>query len=74
MRTETKNNIDYAYNNVKNYLNDTKVTKELREMCINCEGYCGEDHDYSYCKDMMCFKFWLAFKYLDLNNSYKEEG
>ena len=73
MRVETKNNINWAYNNVKNHLNDLEVTKELREMCNHCEHYCGKEHDYKECEDMMCFKFWLAYTYLDLSNSYKEE-
>ena len=73
MRVETKNNINCAYNNVKKYLNDVKVTKELREMCKYCEKYCGNEHDYTECEDMMCFKFWLAYTYLDVTNSYKEE-
>lgn len=38
--------------------------KELIEMCENCEGYCGQDHDYTECKNKKCFKFFLAYFYL----------
>ena len=42
-------------------------------MCNYCEKYCGNEHNYTECEDMMCFKFWLAYTYLDVTNSYKEE-
>ena len=39
-------------------------------MCKHCERYCGKEHDYEECLDMMCFKFYLAYVYLDwCNNS-----
>ena len=43
---------------------------ELHEMCINCENYTGNKHDYSECREMQCFKNWLALEYLDWVNGY----
>ena len=45
--------------------------KELIEMCKNCEGYCGEEHDYTECKDKKCFKFFLAYYYLQWSTSWE---
>jgi len=70
MRNETKRNIEESYENIKLYLNDPSCTAELIEMCDSCEAYCGSNHDYSECKDRMCFKMYLAFNYLDLINGY----
>lgn len=43
---------------------------ELYAMCKNCENYTGEKHDYSECRQLQCFKNWLALEYLDWINSY----
>lgn len=43
---------------------------ELYEVCKNCELYTGDKHDYTECRDMQCFKNWLALKSLDWFNSY----
>ena len=50
---------------LKMYMKNEDTTKELREMCKNCEGYCGKDHDYTECRDKPCFLFWLAYKHLE---------
>ena len=39
-------------------------------MCSKCEKYCGKEHNYEECKDEICFKFFLAFEYLEWLNSY----
>ena len=46
-------------------------TKELREMCKNCEAYCGKTHDYSECRGKWCYKFWLAYRYLEWSSSWE---
>lgn len=43
---------------------------ELYEMCKNCENYSGKKHDYTECREMQCFKNWLALEYLDWINGY----
>ena len=57
--------IDETYDNILPYLDDEETTESLREMCEGCEGYCGENHDYSECRHKPCFIFWLAYKYLE---------
>lgn len=68
---ETERQIEECYNHIFNYLHNEDTTKELREMCKNCEAYCGSHHDFEECKDRPCFRFWLAYEYLEWNNSYK---
>lgn len=43
---------------------------ELYEMCKNCENYSEKKHDYTECRDMQCFKNWLALEYLEWINGY----
>lgn len=67
MPKEIERQIEEAYIHIKPYL---KGQKELPEMCKHCERYCGKNHDYEECRDMMCFKFYLAYVYLNwCNNS-----
>ena len=61
-----ENQIEEAYNHIKPYIKDDK---ELPEMCKNCEHWCGKDHDYDECRDNQCFKFYLAYVYLDWTNN-----
>lgn len=70
MYQKTEKNIEEAYKHIKPYLKDLECTKKLREMCRHCEGYCGKEHNYEECRDMTCFEFYLAFEYLEWNNSY----
>lgn len=70
MFNKTERNLEEAYNHIKPYLSDKDCTKELREMCKNCEAYYGDEHDYTECRNRMCFKFFLAFEYLNWSNSY----
>lgn len=37
-------------NHIWPYIKKEECTKELREMCKNCEMYCGLDHDYELCE------------------------
>ena len=69
MRDETKKNIQECYEHIKPYLDSVDDTENLRTMCKDCECYCGKDHDYNECKDKPCFKFFLAFEYLEWMNS-----
>jgi hypothetical protein len=69
MNKKNKSKIEEAYCHIKPYLDRLECTEELRQMCKNCERYCGEKHDYTHCEDMMCFKFYLSFVFLDWRNS-----
>lgn len=71
VKKETESNINETYSHIESYLYDLKSTEELREMCKNCEAYCGEQHNYEECRDKMCFKFFLAFRYLEWSNSFR---
>ena len=67
MHKETERQLDEAYNHISPYL---KSQKELPEMCKHCERWCGQEQNYEECRGMMCFKFYLAFVYIDwVNNS-----
>ena len=58
MKKETIRQLEESYNNIKPYL---KICcPELEKMCSKCEK----------CKDEICFKFFLAFEYLEWLNSY----
>ena len=70
VKEKTQKQIDEAYQHIKPYLSDINETKELREMCKHCERYCGKNHNYEECLDMQCFKFYLAYQYLEWCNSY----
>ena len=65
MMQELERRINESYEHIRLYLNQEECTKELREMCKNCEKYCGEQHDYEECKDRPCFRFWLCYEYVD---------
>lgn len=45
--------------------------KELQEMCKNCENWCGEKHDYSECRNKPCFRFFLAYGYLNWETGWE---
>lgn len=67
---ETERQIEECYNHINSYLYSESATEELREMCKNCEVYSGTEHDFEECKDRHCFRFWLAYEYLEWLNSY----
>lgn len=60
--------LDEAWHNIRPYL---KQQREIREMCQKCEAYCGKEHDYSECLNQKCFRFYLAYHYLQWSNSYE---
>lgn len=66
MNKETDFQLNESYKHIKPYLN---IAPELKEMCDQCERYCGKEHNYEECRNMMCFKFFLAFAYLEWANS-----
>lgn len=66
---ETQRQLEECYRHMGNYIHDESVTAELREMCKNCKIYCGLQHDFEECKDRPCFRFWLAYEYLEWGNS-----
>lgn len=67
MDKKINNQLDEAFKHIKPYIKDQK---DLCEMCKHCERFCGKEHDYEECLNMMCFKFYLAYVYLDwCNNS-----
>lgn len=71
MRQDTERNIQECYEHIEQYLKNDTTTAELRKMCAHCKKYCGKEHDFIECKDMMCFKFWLAYEYLKWCNSFR---
>lgn len=62
--------IEETYRHVKDYMKEPECTKALREMCENCELYCGDRHDFEECIGKPCFDFWLCHEYLEWNASY----
>ena len=66
MEKKTKQQIEESYNHIKPYLKDDT---ERRDMCLRCECYMAPEHDYEDCRDMPCFRFYLAYKYLEWLNS-----
>lgn len=66
MRKSVENKIEEAYNHIKPYI---KYSGELKSMCSNCEKYCGDEHDYSECRNLNCFKFYLSYVYLNWEDS-----
>ncbi len=46
-------------------------SEELQEMCESCKAYFGKCHDYAECKDKKCFKFFLAYFYLQWATSWE---
>lgn len=73
IKEKTKRQIEESYNHMEPFLDNLKVTEELRKMCEYCEGYCGEEHNYEECKDLPCFNFYLCFEYMEWRNSFEGE-
>lgn len=71
MTKKVKDKLSETEQHMKPYMDDMNETEELRAMCKNCEGYCGNQHDYSECRDKWCYKFWLAYEYLEWSSSYE---
>ena len=65
-RVEEK--IEEYYNRMSDYI---PKDEELKEMCQNCECWCGENHDYSECRNKPCFRFFLGYGYLQWATSWE---
>lgn len=62
-----KEQLEEIYQHIKPYIDEED---DLHTMCQYCEAYCGrEEHDYEECRSNNCFQFWLAYKYLEWENS-----
>ena len=59
--------LEEAYAHIKPYLKNQQI---LREMCQNCEAYCGETHDYEECRQKPCFRCYLGYEYLAWSSSF----
>lgn len=57
--------IDETWDHIERYVH---ADADLKEMCEKCEAFYGDDHDYNNCKKEMCFKFFLAYRYLNWCN------
>lgn len=66
MKKQTEQQIEESYRHIKPYLKDDT---KLRDMCLSCECYMATEHDYEDCLDMPCFRFYLAYIYLEWLNS-----
>lgn len=62
--------IEESRKHIKPYMQNEESTKELREMCKSCEVYCGKEHNYEECENKACFRFWLAYEYLQWVNAF----
>lgn len=56
--------IEETYQEFLPYINE-EPSPLLLKMCNHCEEYCGEEHDYSNCKDKACFTCYLAYQRLE---------
>lgn len=63
--------IEECRKHMEPYMQDQENTEELRQMCMNCESYCGKKHNYEECADKMCFRFWLSYEYLKWCNAFR---
>lgn len=68
MNKKIQRKLKESYNHIEPYLNEEK---ELKNMCQYCEVYCGEKHNYEDCLNMTCFKFYLAYSYLEWETSWE---
>ena len=59
-----------AYEHIKPYMCKENCP-QLYDMCAYCEKWYGEEHDYSECEKMPCFKNWLAYEYLTWETSFE---
>ena len=74
IKKEFERRLEERYKSLKSYLNDEDSCKELHDMCKQCECYCGNEHEYSECRDKNCFRFYLGYSYLDLATGYEVMG
>lgn len=69
MTNTVKRKLAEAEKHILPYIRQEKC---LREMCKRCEQFCGKEHDYSECKNMWCYKFFLAYTYLEWESNYED--
>ena len=69
MTYTVKRKLEEAEKHIMPYIKEKEC---LREMCKRCELFRGEEHDYSKCKNMWCYKFFLAYVYLEWESSYED--
>lgn len=67
---KTEEQLQECYEHMRPYMRNENCTRELREMCQNCEVYCGLEHEYEECRQKPCFRFWLAYKYIGWCNAF----
>lgn len=70
MMNKIDKQIEECRKHMESYMQNEESTKDLREMCKSCETYCGATHNYDECKDKPCFRFWLAYEYLNWVNAF----
>lgn len=63
--------IEECRKHMEPYMRNQESTEELRQMCMNCEAYCGKKHNYEECAGKMCFRFWLGYEYLRWCNAFR---
>ena len=73
MNKQVERKLNEAYQHIKRHINDSNVGSELRKMCACCECWYPnpEEMDYKQCFDKPCFKFWLAYVYLDWETAFE---
>ena len=50
------------------------MEKEIERQLEECYEHIKPYMDYEDCRNRNCFKFYLAYKYLEWDNSYKYGG
>lgn len=68
--TKIEHKLKESYKHIKMYLDEED---ELKKMCKNCEAWTGNEHDYDGCLKKPCFRFYLAYAYLEWETSWEQE-
>lgn len=68
MREKTEKQIEEVYQ--RNLHCKGAFSKKESPELYESKAYNGEKHNYTECRQMQCFKNWLALEYLDWINSY----
>ena len=71
-RIDINEQLEEMYKEIKPYLDNEDEFPMLYKMCEACGLWCGNEHDYSECREKPCFKFFLGYAYLKCANSYDE--
>lgn len=67
MKKKTEEQLEECYRHMEPYQKNNQIAKDT---CSPCEFYCGQEHDYSECRDKQCFKNLLAMQYLEWVNAF----